>query len=73
MIKLDFVAGISMYLVLFLCIVFCVWLLSRKEKDRGVYLDERLVWFCTVCAYTYFTSRQEAISVCPRCSSYNKK
>ncbi|RJO64087.1 MAG: hypothetical protein C4540_05880 [Candidatus Omnitrophota bacterium] len=73
MIKLDFSAGISIYLGLFLGCVFFAWLLSRKEKDKGAYLDERLVWFCTVCAYTYFTSRHDVISVCPRCNSYNKK
>jgi len=73
MINLDFTSAISLYLFLFINLLLIFWLFAKKQKDKDISLDERFIWFCSVCTYTYINTREELISVCPRCGSYNKK
>jgi len=73
MIKIDFSLAVALYLILFLSLLLIGWFLSGRQKDKDLSLDPRSIWFCSVCTYTYITTREEAISVCPRCASYNKK
>ncbi len=73
MINLDFSQGISFYILLFLGTMFLIWLFGKKEKDKDLSLDPRFIWFCSVCTYTYVNTKEDSISVCPRCGSYNKK
>ncbi len=73
MIKIDFRMAIAGYAVIFLAAIFILWLVENKEGDRELLLDEKFLWFCTVCTYTYISTKEEAISSCPRCGSYNKK
>lgn len=73
MISLDFSLGISLYLVILVGSVLMVCLFSRREKDRDLSLDPKFIWHCLVCAYAYINTKDEAISLCPRCGSYNKK
>ena len=73
MIKLDFSLAISLYIFLILNTLLIIWLFSKKENGRDLSLDPRFIWFCSVCTYTYVNTKEDTISVCPRCSSYNKK
>ena len=73
MINLDFSLAIAGYLLLFLAFILASWLLNRRGKDKDLSLDPKMVWFCSVCTYNYIDTKQESISICPRCGSYNKK
>jgi hypothetical protein len=73
MISIDFSLGVSLYILLFLNLILIIWLFSKKQKDKDLSLDPRLIWFCSVCTYTYINTKEDTISNCPRCGSYNKK
>lgn len=73
MINLDFSIGVSFYVLLSLSAIFMAWLFAKKQKDKDLSLDQRFIWFCSVCTYTYVNTKEDKISVCPRCGSYNKK
>jgi hypothetical protein len=73
MISVDFSLAIALYTFLFLGITLVFWLFSRRGKDKDLTLDPKFIWFCSVCTYTYINTKEDAISVCPRCGSYNKK
>ncbi len=49
------------------------WVHGQRFRDRKLSLDPRYIWFCSVCTYTYVNTRDEIITTCPRCGSYNKK
>jgi len=73
MIKIDFSLAIALFIIFFISLILIIWLLSKKQKDKDLSLDDRFIWFCSVCTYTYINTKEDAISVCPRCGSYNKK
>ena len=73
MINIDFSLAVSLYIIIFLNTTLVIWLVNKKQKDKDLTLDDRFIWFCSVCAYTYINTKEEMISVCPRCGSYNKK
>jgi len=73
MINIDFSIAVSLYILIFISLILVIWLLSKKEKDKDLSLDPRFIWHCYVCTYTYINTRQDYISTCPRCGSYNKK
>jgi hypothetical protein len=73
MINLDFSSAIAGYAMIFLVIIFVLWFTGRKQKDKELLLDDKFLWFCSVCTYTYISTKEETISTCPRCGSYNKK
>lgn len=53
--------------------ILLIWLFSKRQKDKDLTLDPRFIWFCSVCTYTYINTKEEDISICPRCGSYNKR
>jgi predicted Zn-ribbon and HTH transcriptional regulator len=73
MINIDFSLAVALYILLFLNIILIIWVFSKKQKDKDLTLDPRFIWFCSVCTYTYVNSKEDMISICPRCGSYNKK
>ena len=73
MITINFYLAVSLYLILLLAALLLAWLLGIKEKDKDLSVDARFIWFCTVCSYTYIDTKENLLSVCPRCGSYNKK
>ena len=73
MINIDFSLAVSLYIIIFLNTTLVIWLVNKKQKDKDLTLDDRFIWFCSVCAYTYINTKEEMISLCPRCGSYNKK
>ena len=73
MINIDFSLAVALYLLLFVNILLVVWLFSKKQKDKDLSIEPRFIWFCAICTYTYINTKEDAISVCPRCGSYNKK
>lgn len=73
MINLDFSSAIAGYTVFFLALIFVLWFTGQKLKDKELLLDDKFLWFCSVCTYTYISTKEDTISNCPRCGSYNKK
>jgi hypothetical protein len=73
MINLDFSSAIAWFVTTVIGTVFCLWLFGRRQKEKDLLLDDKFLWFCSVCTYTYISTTEGVISVCPRCGSYNKK
>jgi hypothetical protein len=73
MISIDFYSAIGLYILLFLSTLLIFWVFNKNGRNKNLTLDPRFIWFCSVCTYTYFNTREENISLCPRCGSYNKK
>jgi len=73
MINIDFSLAISLFFIFFISLILVIWLLSKKQKGKDLSLEDRFIWFCSVCTYTYINTKEDTISVCPRCGSYNKK
>jgi len=73
MISIDFSKAVAVFSFVFVASFLLLWVLGRKEKDRDLTLDPKFIWFCSVCTYTYINTKEEAISTCPRCGSYNKR
>lgn len=73
MITLDFSIAVSLLVLFSIAAIFIFWLMKRREKDRETSLDERFIWFCSICTYTYVNTKEGSISICPRCGSYNKR
>jgi hypothetical protein len=72
-ITLDFYAAIAAYVILAVGVFLLSWVFTRKEKEKQLPLDARFIWHCSVCTYTYINTKDETITTCPRCGSFNKK
>jgi hypothetical protein len=73
MITIDFSIAIALFALLFIVIILALWFISRKDKDKDISLDQRFIWFCSICTYTYVNTKEDTFSTCPRCGSYNKR
>jgi len=73
MINLDFSAAVALYAGFVLIVLLVFWLAEKKQKENNPSLDDKFIWFCSICAYTYINTKEEVISICPRCGSYNKR
>jgi hypothetical protein len=73
MLSLDFSQAVALFSFLFILGFLALWLFSRERKGHDLNLDPKFIWFCSVCTYTYINTREDSITVCPRCGSYNKK
>ena len=73
MISLDFSIAIAFYIFVFLALILIIWLFHKRQKDKDLSLDPKYTWFCSVCSYAYINTKEELISICPRCGSYNKR
>jgi hypothetical protein len=73
MINLDFSFAIAAYVLIILVVILFSWLFTHKQKDKDLTLDPKFIWFCSICGYAYINTKEEIISTCPRCSSFNKK
>jgi hypothetical protein len=73
MIILDFGWAVGVFIFLTFNLLIFAWVFLRKEKVKELSLDPKFTWFCDVCTYTYINTRQDVISNCPRCGSFNKK
>ncbi len=73
MINIDFSLGIAILMALALGALLITWVFNKKQKDKELNLNPKFIWFCSVCTYNYINTKEERISLCPRCGSYNKK
>ncbi|HNX80674.1 MAG TPA: hypothetical protein PKL77_00810 [Candidatus Omnitrophota bacterium] len=73
MIPIDFSVAITGCMLLLIGYFIIAWFFVSRRKDREISLDPRYIWFCSVCTYTYINTKEDTITTCPRCGSYNKK
>ena len=73
MISVNFYLAVSLYMLASISVILVIWLFSKKEKDKDLTLDPKFIWYCSVCSYTYINTKEDTISKCPRCGSYNKR
>jgi rubrerythrin len=73
MFLIDFYFAISLYLFIILLGFIFASLIKVDMKYRDYSLDPRYIWYCSICTYTYVDTKQDVLSLCPRCGSYNKK
>jgi len=73
MIVIDFGLAVALFSVVSVGLTLAVWLWVKKEKDKDLGLDPKFIWYCSICTYTYINTKEEVISICPRCGNYNKK
>ncbi len=72
MIKLDISQAVFLYLFISVIGLLILWIFF-EERLKFVYFREEdiYVWQCDICTYTYVDSKNQDISKCPRCNSFN--
>ena len=74
MIKLDISSLIFFYILLTVIVVLGIWAMSAYRRIKSFPAKETdAIWKCTVCFNIYVDSKNDDISVCPLCGSYNKR
>jgi len=73
MFLVDFSFAISLYLFIMLLGFVFFSLLEGSTKYQDHSLDPRYIWHCSICTYIYVNTKEDRLSICPRCGSYNKK
>ena len=74
MIRLTITDVIFFYTLLTVITILIVWVVSGYKSIKPfITKDIDYIWKCSVCSNTYVDSKHENISVCPLCSSYNKR
>jgi hypothetical protein len=72
MMNVDLFWGLAFFSCATLGVLFWLWMRKRPVSGK-VNLEKQFVWLCSICAYTYITTKEEKISKCPRCTNFNKK
>lgn len=74
MIKLDISMALFLYLLGTVVFILFIWaFFDFGTRLKTFSSDEKYIWHCTICSFTYIDSRHEDISKCPRCNSYNER
>ena len=74
MIKVDIAMALFLYLLFTVMVVLVVWsFFSFGTKMKTFSSDEKDIWHCETCTFTYIDSRHDEVSKCPRCGSYNER
>lgn len=74
MIKVDISTALFIYLLFTTVVILLAWsFFDFGTKMKTFSSDEKYIWHCTICAFTYIDSKHDEISKCPRCDSYIKR
>ena len=74
MIKMDISMALFLYLFFTAVFILIMWsFFDFGTKLKTFSSDEKYIWHCSICSFTYIDSRHEDISKCPRCGSYNQR
>ena len=72
MITVDFSTLVFICVFLPVGIVLGLWLWRERLSANSVsFLDDEEVFRCTICTHVYLKKKDQSISRCPRCKSYN--
>ena len=73
MIALDFFWAVGIFTLLVTLALIAGSFEFRHKTEKESLLDPKFICVCSVCTYNFVKTREESISVCPRCGSFNKK
>lgn len=74
MIEIDISSAFTLYLLLVLAIFFLPWAYQEgKKRLESLNKQERYLWQCSICALIYLDPKEDHLSCCPRCRSFNKR
>ena len=74
MIRLDISTLTFFYTLFSAVIILIIWaIFGYRAIKRPAAKEADGVWKCSVCYNTYIDSKDEEMSVCPLCGSYNKR
>ncbi|MBN2097705.1 MAG: hypothetical protein JW714_04415 [Candidatus Omnitrophica bacterium] len=74
MIRLEFEFAVFLFLLITIFAVLLIWLFWTKIKlpqQKNIQMES--IWQCSICTYIYVDSKNQKLSVCPRCGSYNDR
>jgi hypothetical protein len=73
MIRIEIDLAVTLYLS-FSILILLIWIAFEWGKKISADLKEnKALWQCPTCFYTYIDSRSKEISKCPRCKTLHKK
>lgn len=74
MIRMEISTALFFYLLGTAVLMLLAWsFFDFGTKLKTYSSDEKFIWHCSICTFTYIDSRHDNISKCPRCGSYNEK
>lgn len=72
MISVDLSTLVLVYLFLFLGNLFVLWYYyNQKNRFESDDLSEKETFRCNICTHVYLKDKNEKVSKCPRCKSFN--
>ena len=74
MVKFDFSVVVSIYLFITVVGLLSIWtILDWRTKIERHTIDKKNILECPICTYVYINIKNDKLSICPRCRSYNEK
>ncbi len=74
MIEVDISLAFALYLLLVQILFFLIWAHREGKKEfRSLDKQEGCLWQCSICAFIYLDPKEDHLSRCPRCQSFNRK
>ena len=74
MFEIDISTAVALYLFVPVIAFLFGWIIFEESRSRRkLDLEEKSIWQCFICSYTYIDSKHDNLSVCPRCGSYNRR
>lgn len=74
MIQLDISVALFIYLIFNVVGILLIWLFSGYRKKEMIFTkEEDYLWHCNICANIYIDSKDDIISKCPQCDSFNSR
>ena len=72
MIELDLRWALLLYTAVVAAVILGIWIYTEFTVYRPQrFLGKQYLWRCTFCGYSYLDDRDDTLSQCPRCGSYN--
>ncbi|MBI1883416.1 MAG: hypothetical protein HYS08_04325 [Chlamydiae bacterium] len=72
MFEVDLSTAFLIYLILSLSGLFFAWIYYEyRKKARNFSPIEKVIYRCKICAHSYIVERDETLSKCPQCGSFN--
>jgi len=74
MIKVDISMAVAIYIILWIVSLLFFWVFFlRGPRLKSYTQDKRFIWQCSICLNNYVDSKNDLISKCPECGSFNKR
>lgn len=72
MIQISLTAALVLYSSILGLLALFIWIYTEVTVRRSYrVLEKQFLWRCVFCGYIYLDEGAEAVSMCPRCDSYN--